>query len=169
MHQSKSIASGARHIAAICLAALVFAIGPLSCGFAAQPAKSTVSSEAETTPAKVHELLTLLADPKVQQWLEKEAKSKAASQSAPENVEESISHYFDAQLGAVRTHILALAAALPDVPNQFRRGAALLTAELGEGGRTEALTLLVVLSLCLGVEWLFRWATQGSRAARQPP
>ena len=165
MSQGKSIAGAARHITMICLAALVLAIGPLSCAFAAQPAKSTAPSEAERTPAKVHELLTLLADPKVQKWLEQEAKAKAASQSAPENVEESISHYFDAQLGAVRTHILALAAALPDVPNQFQRGSRLVTAELGDAGRTGALLLLVVfVALGFGVEWLFRWATQGIRA-----
>ncbi len=165
MHQGKSIAGAARHITAICLAALVFLIGPLSCAFAAQPAKSTAPSEADKTPAKVRELLTLLADPKVQEWLDKEAKAKTASQSAPENVEESISHYFDAQLGAVRTHILALAAALPDVPNQFRRGSRLVTAELGDAGRTGALLLLVVfVALGFGVEWLFRWATQGIRA-----
>ncbi len=165
MHQGKSIAGAARHITAICLAALVFLIGPLSCAFAAQPAKSTAPSEADKTPAKVRELLTLLADPKVQEWLDKEAKAKTASQSAPENVEESISHYFDAQLGAVRTHILALAAALPDVPNQFRRGSRLVTAELGDAGRTGALLLLVVfVALGFGVERLFRWATQGIRA-----
>ena len=165
MHQSKSIASGARHIAAICLAALVLAIGPLSCGFAAQPAKSTAASEAETTPAKVHELLTLLADPKVQEWLDKEAKAKAASQSAPENVEVSVSEYFDARLGAVRAHIVALAAALPDLPSQFQRGSRLVTAELGDEGRTGALLLLLVfVALGFGVEWLFRWATQRIRA-----
>jgi moderate conductance mechanosensitive channel len=165
MHQSKSIASGARHIAAMCLAALVFAIGPLSCGFAAQPAKSTAATEAETTPAKVHELLTLLADPKVQEWLDKEAKAKAASQSAPENVEVSFSQYFDARLGAVRAHIVALAAALPDVPSEFQRGSRLVTAELGDEGRTGALLLLVVfVALGFGVEWLFRWATQRIRA-----
>ena len=63
MSQGKSIAGAARHITMICLAALVLATGPLSGAFAAQPAKSTAPSEAETTPAKVHELLTLLADP----------------------------------------------------------------------------------------------------------
>jgi len=76
MYQGRWIAGAARHITAICLAALVFLIGPLSCAFAAQPAKSTAPSEADKTPAKVRELLTLLADPKVQEWLDKEAKAK---------------------------------------------------------------------------------------------
>src|SRR5436309_1614271 len=118
MSQGKSIAGAARHIMAICFAALVFAIAPLA--FAAQPTKSTAATEAETTPAKVHELLTLLADPKIQEWLTQEAKAKAASQSAPENAEVSVSQYFDARLGAVRAHIVALVAALPDVPSQFQ-------------------------------------------------
>jgi len=167
MYQAKSIAGAARPIAAICLAALILAVAPLSGAFAAQGSvgKPAAAKADETTPAKIHELLTLLADPKVQEWLDKEAKAKAASQSAPENVETSISRYFDAQLGAVRTHMLALAGALPDVPNQFQRGSRLVTAELGDEGRTGALLLLVVfVALGFGVEWLFRWATQGIRA-----
>ena len=70
MYQGKLIAGAVRHITAVCLAALVLAVAPLSCAFAAQPAKSTASGGSETTPAKVHELLTLLADPKVQEWLD---------------------------------------------------------------------------------------------------
>jgi small-conductance mechanosensitive channel len=164
MYQGKSIAGAARHIAAICLGALIFAIAPLSCAVAAQPAKSAAATEAETTPAKVRELLTLLTDPKVQQWLEKEGKAQAASGSTQESVEVSISHYFDGQLGAVRTHIMALAAAVPDLPNQFQRGSRLVTADLGEGGRTGALLLLAVfVVLGFGVEWLFRRATRRIR------
>ena len=70
MYPRKSIVDAARHIAAICLCALVFAIGPLAGSFAAQPAvgKST-APKADETPTKIHELLTLLADPKVQAWL----------------------------------------------------------------------------------------------------
>jgi small-conductance mechanosensitive channel len=166
MHQGNPIAGAARHFAAICLATLVFAIGPLG-AVAAQSAmgKPVAPKAEETTSAKVHELLTLLADPKVQEWLEKQGEAKTAAGSGQETVETSISHYFDSQLGAVRTHILALAAALPDVPNQFQRGSGLVTAELGDGGRTRALLLLVAfVTLGFGIEWLFRWATQRIRA-----
>src|SRR5206468_2345284 len=132
---------------------------------AAQPAKSTAASEADTTPGKVRELLTLLADPKVQAWLETEAKAKTADASALETAETSISRYFDARLGAVRAHIVALVAVLPDLPNQFQRGSRLVTAELGDGGRARALLLLALfVALGSGVEWLFRRATQRIRA-----
>ena len=94
MYQGKSIPGAARHITTICIAAaLVLAIGPLSGAFAAQPAKSAASSEAETTPAKVHELLTLLADPKVQDWLEKEAKA-AGIEDRVLVLEEGVTRFF---------------------------------------------------------------------------
>jgi hypothetical protein len=154
----------AGQITAILFAGLVFAIGPLSGAFAAQPAKSTAAGEAETTPAKVHELLTLLADPRVQAWLEREVKAEAASASAQESAEVSVSRMMDTQLGAIRAHIVALGAAAPDLPNQLERGSRLVTAELGDGGRTRALLLLVFFAaLGFGAEWLFRKATQRAR------
>jgi moderate conductance mechanosensitive channel len=164
MSQGKSIAGAARHITTICFAALVFAIVPLSGDIAAQPTKSTAATEAETTPAKVHELLTLLADPKVQAWLKKEVRAEAASASAQESAEVSVSHMVDTQLGAIRAHIVALVAAAPDLPNQIERGSRLATAELGDGGRIRALLLLVIFAtLGFGVEWLFRKATKRAR------
>jgi moderate conductance mechanosensitive channel len=164
MSQGKSIAGAARHITTICFAALVFAILPLSGVIAAQPTKSTAATEAETTPAKVHELLTLLADPKVQEWLQKEVKAEAASVSAQKSAEVSVSHMMDTQLGAIRAHIVALVAAAPDLPNQIERGSRLVTAELGDGGRIRALLLLVIFAaLGFGVEWLFRKATKRAR------
>jgi len=165
MYQAKSIVGAARHIASICLCALVFAIAPLAGALAAQPAvgKST-APKADETPTKIHELLTLLADPKVQAWLEKEGKAEAASVLAQEGAEVSVSRMMDTQLGAIRAHIVALAAALPDLPNQLERGSRLVTAELGDGGRIRALLLLVFFTaLGFGVEWLFRKATQRAR------
>jgi moderate conductance mechanosensitive channel len=165
MYPAKSIPSAARRIAAICLCALVFAMAPLAGSFAAQPApgKST-APKADETPTKIHDLLTLLADPKVQAWLEKEGKAEATSASAQESAEVSVSHMMDAHLGAIRAHIVALAAAVPDLPNQLERGSRLITAELGDGGRTRALLLLVFFAaLGFGVEWLFRRVTKRAR------
>src|SRR5437667_3074267 len=165
MYQGKSIAGAARHITAICLAALVFALAPLSGAVAAQPAKSTAASEADTTPAKVHELLTLLADPKVQQWLEMEAKAKTAAGSALETAETSISHEFDSRVAAIREHLVALGAALPHLPDQIAHAHGLISADLGDYGRIEGLSLLAVfVALGFGVEWLFRRATGRIRA-----
>ncbi len=165
MYPAKSIVDAARQILAICLCVLVFAIGPLAGSLAAEPALAkSAAPKADETPTKVHELLTLLADPKVQAWLGKEIKAEAASESAPETAEMSISRMMDIQLGAIRTHILMLGAAIPDLPNQLERGSRLVTAELGDGGRIRALVLLVVFTLLgFGVEWLFRKATRRAR------
>jgi hypothetical protein len=136
---------------------------------AALAAKATGTSAApwseEATSSKVHELLTLLADPKVQEWLEKQDEAKGVAGAASGTADNSISHELNSDLNAIREHIVGLAAALPDLPNQFERGSAHVTAELGHGGRIRALLLLAVfVGLGFGLEWLFRKATQGARA-----
>src|SRR5271166_3304694 len=167
MFQGKPIVSAARHaVATVCLVAFVLAIGPLSGSFAAQTVGGKPAAKAEdTTSAKVHELLTLLADPKVQDWLEKENEAKAAAGSAQGSTESSVSHEFDAHLGAIREHIVALGAEVPDLPGELGHAAGLVTAELGTHGRAKALSLLAVfVALGFGVEWLFRKATGRIRA-----
>src|SRR6516165_7396196 len=78
--------------------------------------------------------------------------------------EVSVSRVLDSRLGAIREHIVALAGTVPDLPNQYERGHDLVTADLGEHGRTKALLLLAVfVGLGSGVEWLFRKATQRAR------
>jgi moderate conductance mechanosensitive channel len=122
---------------------------------------ASVSDEGATSP-KIHEFLNLLADPKVQEWLEKQGRAKAA---ASETADNSVSRELDSHLGAIREHIVALGAALPDLPNQFAQGSARVSAELGHGGRARALLLLAVfVGLGFGLEWLFRKATQRVRA-----
>ena len=164
MYPYKPIGHAVRRVVAICFAAAILSIGPLTGSFAAQPTigKSTASAKSEATPEKIQELMTLLADPKVRDWLEQESKAEAASKQAV--TEESVSQALDSRLGAIREHVVALAATVPDLPNQFERGHDLVTADLGEHGRTKALLLLAVfVGLGSGVEWLFRKATQRAR------
>ena len=86
------------------------------------------------------------------------------STETPETVSNSVSHYFDSRVGTIREHILALIAAVPDLPKQFGRAVALVSADLGDRGRIEVLLLLAVfVGLGFGVEWLFRKATQKTR------
>ena len=146
---------------ASCLAAIILSTVPLCGTFAAtQKSAPPASEEGATTPAKIHELLNLLADPKVQEWLEKQGEAKSAAGAAQETVSNSVSHYFDSRVGAIRGHIVALAAAVPDLPNQFERAVALVSADLGDRGRIKVLLLLAVfVALGFGVEWLFRKAT----------
>ena len=130
---------------------------------ASQPNRSPAQTE-EATPAKIQELLGLLGDPKVREWLEKQGEAKIAAGSTHEAVQTSAAHYFELHVAEVREHIVALAATLPDLPNQWRRGASLVTAELGGVGRTGALLLLAAFAaLGFGVELLLRRATQQIR------
>ena len=104
--------------------------------------------------------MALLADPKVQKWLEQQHPAQASHKLAPQA--ETVSRYFDYRVGATRAHITALAAALPDLPNQFERAVALLQADVLHRG-TVLLLILAFAGLGFGVEWLFRKVTQKIR------
>jgi hypothetical protein len=126
--------------------------------------KQGAGVSAEANPPQIQQLLTLLADPKVQQWLKEQNEAKSTAGSRPDDAEMSMSHYVDSRLGAIREHIVALAAALPDLPRQFQQGAALVSSDLGQRGRAKALLLLAIfVGLGFGVEWLLRKATQRIR------
>ncbi|MGA7260893.1 MAG: mechanosensitive ion channel family protein [Stellaceae bacterium] len=149
-----------------CIAAIVLFATFLSgivAAFAAAADRSPAASE-EATPPQIQQLLTLLADPKVETWLKQQNEAKAAAASMRDKKAESVSHALDSRLGAIREHIVAVADTIPDVPNQFERGAARVSAELGEHGRAKVLLLLAVfVGLGTGVEWLFGKATERSR------
>jgi moderate conductance mechanosensitive channel len=150
--------------AAICLAAVILATMSPSGGIAATPKGAQPSTSEEATPKQIQELMTLLADPKVRYWLERESKAEAAREREANAETDSVSHYFDSRVGAIREHIVALAAAVPDLPNQIGRAHSLVSADLGNRGRIEGLLLLAVfVGLGFGVEWLFRKATRRIR------
>ena len=161
MHEGKFLIRAARRVTAIWFAAIILAIGPLYAAHAAphSGAKTNASDEAET-PLKVHDFLVLLADPSVQKRLEKQDLLAAAPAHAKSN--ESVSHYFDSRLGAIREHVAALASAVPDLPNQFERGVSLLQAAIPRRG-TVLFLVLFFAGLGYGVEWVFRKATQKTR------
>jgi moderate conductance mechanosensitive channel len=153
----------AARVAAIWLVALTLWTAPHTAALAAKGAgtSATAASDEGATSPKIHEFLTLLADPKVQEWLEKQGAAKAAAGEA----DVSVSHELDSHLSAIREHMVALGAALPDLPNQLEQGSARVSAELGHGGRARALLLLAAfIGLGFGLEWVFRNATRGVRA-----
>jgi moderate conductance mechanosensitive channel len=167
MHEGNPIIGTARWAALIWLAAIVLFSTVLPYGaFAAQQAggKAAAPASEEATQPKIHEFVTLLADPKIQQWLKEQDQAKATAGSRLDSAEMSMSHYLDGRLGAIREHIVALGRTIPDLPNQFWRGRARITEDLGENGRVKALLLLAIfVGLGIGVEWLFRKATQRVR------
>src|SRR6516164_6527515 len=159
MYESRTILRITGLATAISLGAIIFT-AVLPCGgFAATQKAAKPSTSEEASPKQIQELMTLLADPKVRNWLEKESKAEAASEQAA--TEESVSQELDGRLAAMREHIVTLAGTVPDLPKQYERGHDLVTADLGEHGRVKALLLLAFfLSFGLRVEWLFRKATQ---------
>jgi len=160
MYERKRTIAAAGRVAAIFLGAIILA-AVLPCGGLAATQKATKpSTSEEASPKQIQELTTLLADPKVRNWLEQQAKAEAAS----ERVEEPVSQVLDSRLAAIREHIVALAGTVPDLPKQYERGHDLVTENLGEHGRTKALLLFAAfVGLGAVVEWLFRKATQRAR------
>jgi moderate conductance mechanosensitive channel len=152
--------------AAVFLAAIILATAPSSGALAAasKAGKPAPSEKSEATPEKIQELMVLLADPKVRDWLEQESKAEIAQENKSDEETNSISHEFDSHVAAVREHIVALGAALPDLPNQFEHAATLVSADLGDRGRLKVLWhLALFVALGFGVEWLFRKATEKVR------
>jgi small-conductance mechanosensitive channel len=131
------------------------------------------SSQEAATPPQIAELtalladpknrllLTLLADPTVQKWMEKQGLPAAAA-PAQDKPDGSVSSYFDTRIREIRVHVAALASTLPDLPNQFERGVGLLQAEIPRRG-TVLVLVLGFAGLGFGVEWLFRKTTQNTR------
>ncbi len=139
----------------ITAAALTGAYGASKTG-----SSQAATSAAQDPPAQVRALLNLLADPTTQKWLEKQGLPKAAAPQTHGASKVSVSDYFSSRVAAVRAHIVGLTVMLPDLPNQFKHAAGLVTAELGRGGRIKVLLLVAVfVTLGFGVEWLFRRAT----------
>ena len=108
MHEGNPIIGTARWAALIRLAAIVLFSTVLPYGaFAAQQAggKAAAPASEEATQPKIHEFVTLLADPKIQQWLKEQDQAKATTGSRLDSAEMSMSHYLDGRLGAIREHI----------------------------------------------------------------
>jgi hypothetical protein len=82
MHECNPIIGAGGRTASIRLAAIILFVTAWACGaLAAQRAGATTAplASAEATPAKIHELETLLADPKVQEWLKQQNEAKSAA------------------------------------------------------------------------------------------
>jgi moderate conductance mechanosensitive channel len=148
----------------ICLSGIVLSAALLSGAAAATHTGSGGASSASgeaATPPEIAAFMTLLADPKVQKWLEdQQHAAKASKEPAPE--EETISQYIDARIVATREHFVALGSALPDLPNDFGRAYGLVRADIPRQG-TVVVLVLAFAALGFGVEWLFRKATQKTR------
>ena len=82
MFERKRIVGVGGRIAAISLGAIILAAALPYGGFAATQKATKPSTSEEASPKQIQELMTLLADPKVRNWLEEESKAEAASEQA---------------------------------------------------------------------------------------
>jgi small-conductance mechanosensitive channel len=171
----------AGRIAAICLTAIMLAALSMSGAVAAQDAvaNSAPASENAALPPKADELLTMLA----KEWLDKERVAQSAAPSAAQTGN-SLAEYVSSAVGSIQDQIVTLASAIPDLPNEFRRATARITAIDPDAGRgqvflalgifgdryyvatrrdaSEAQSLLklaIVGAFGFGAQWLFRKMT----------
>ena len=138
----------------VALAALTIA-GPATGATFAKPAEPAAPT---ATPPQIHELLYLLADPKVQAWLAQQHPA-AATPVAPHK-REAPADFMSGRVAAVRSHLVAMTAAAPGLPGQFAHAAEMFRGGM-EGRRPGRILLLLggFVALGFGVEALFRRAT----------
>jgi len=151
------------HRRILCLLPLVVGLLnplPLLAGSSA-PAQGSGGWLAEQ-PAKVRELLGLLADPQIQEWLKAQQAQKAGT-PAP-SAGSAARDMLSTRLGAIRAHMAALAAILPQLPDQLASvGAKLDQERQGRSPLIVPLLLAVFLGLGFVTGILFLRATRNLR------
>lgn len=129
---------------------------------AAQPAGAQGPVTPEP-PQKVRELLTLLDDPAVRDWLSNIGHASRPESAPPVAQAGEISAYLSSRLAAIRQHFASLAATLPTMPDEFRQAGGALLQELQQVGVIGALLLLLAfIASGASFELLFRKATAGA-------
>jgi hypothetical protein len=111
--------------AALLLIALLISTATLpadAAGTGSFAPKSSKPSAETAPPSEIQALLNLLADPKVQAWLEKQNKSEAAPAPAKPSLE-SPEEVMSSHVEAVREHISGIVEVIPDMPAQFMHAA----------------------------------------------
>jgi small-conductance mechanosensitive channel len=119
-HARQNLGAAGR-AAAIFLAAIILVAVPMSGAFAAATNPAPASGDG-ALPPKVRELLTV-----IEEWLDKQGNAKPAAPPAQET-DNFLENYLNPGFGAIRDHIVAVVRAIPDLPNQFARAAARVTA-----------------------------------------
>jgi small-conductance mechanosensitive channel len=154
--------------AAIAAAVMFAALAPLalltaSIGPAFAQGQAPAAKAADDTPAQVRALLNLLADPAVRAWLDQQqAQRKPAAAPLPAAPGEGASGIVAQRLGAVRAHLVEIAAAAPKLPGELAEAFNILLLEFNESGLFRMLLLIAgFVALGFGAEWVFYRAAAG--------
>jgi small-conductance mechanosensitive channel len=139
-------------------------LGLLMAIAAADPAFAQSADTTAPLPSKAAELLQLLEDPTVRDWIAQQQKIPAATE-APASTESGSmmmpSSYMDQRLREIRQHIGNLVMTVPNMPAEFGRVRDILMVEFEDRGIVQILSLIVgFLALGFLAEWLFRRATR---------
>jgi small-conductance mechanosensitive channel len=136
-------------------------------GFAIPVAALAQSDASSTPPAQIRELMRLLDDPVVRDWIAAQhASDPAAEPSAETGSEPSMTMnpggFLDRRLAEIRTHLIDLAHVVPLLPGQLADAQARLMLELDDRGMWR---VLLLIGAFLGLGWLteraFRYLTSG--------
>lgn len=116
-------------------------------------------------PPQVVELLKLIDDPVVREWLATQRQNDSRPDVSPmAPVGQSASQFLVDRLAAIRQHFKDLASALPTLHLELERIRRALVDELQEFGIASALLLFgTLIFLGFGCEWLFARLTSGFR------
>jgi small-conductance mechanosensitive channel len=124
----------------------------------------------EPAPEQVRELLSLLADPAVRDWIARQTGGGVPAAAPPVEAATAadepagVQSYLAARLGGARAHLRSLAQAVPRVPGELARAGGALRAELAAyGPASVALLVAAFTALGLGVQRLYWWLTSGWR------
>ncbi|WP_312895191.1 mechanosensitive ion channel family protein [Microvirga sp.] len=129
------------------------------------PACAQTASPPAAPPPQVQELLRLLDDPATRTWIDQQ-KPPAASpgDDTPQQPPAMNSEMLAVRVEALRAHLGSLAAALPRLPQEFRRASGLLSQELQSRSLLDVIALVLgFLGLGAGAEWIFRRTTASTR------
>jgi moderate conductance mechanosensitive channel len=141
------------------IARALFAVGLLLAGGSiALRAQEATPSAGQPPPAKVQQLLELLDDPAVHDWLQQHraAVAPAPAPAATAGPEISASGYAASRIAAIRAHLASLVAAVPRVPDELERAGIILSLEFEERGLWRVLLLIVgFIALGFGAEQLY--------------
>jgi moderate conductance mechanosensitive channel len=120
-------------------------------------AHGQAASALSSPPPQVQQLLQLLHDPAVRQWIDQQHQPAPAPVMAEPATPTS---RMAARTASLREHLAALAAAAPRLPSELRSAADRLLAEL-QGRRLVGVLILVLgfIALGSGAEWVFRKVT----------
>jgi len=151
-----------RSIATLRLLALAAIAATMLAPVAAMP--SLAQEAAGDPPPRVQELLELLADPAVQDWLQRQTAASAAT-ATTDIADVATPDYLARRIDAIRTHLEALVATAPDLPRALATAGGILQQELARHGPGAVLLLLgIFLALGLGAQWFYRHIARAAPA-----